>query len=251
METLKVERGRVARVVIQRPEVRNALNTETLQALIRALKELAADDEVRVIRLESAGDRAFCAGADLREVAAAQTLSARRRYFQQVGDVVAAMLKAPQPIVARVQGHALAGGMGLVAAADFVVAAKEAQFGLPEVDLGLFPMVVMAPLLRVLPRRVLWEMILLGRRLTAEEAEGYGLIHRAVERSQLDEEVARLAETLAQKSPSVLALGKTALWSVESLSIWESLASLKDWSALLAGTEEAKEAIGRFLTRSS
>ncbi|MDI3281302.1 MAG: enoyl-CoA hydratase-related protein [Bacillota bacterium] len=249
MEPLRVEKGAIARVVIQRPEVRNALNTETLRGLRDAFRQLALADEVRVIRLESAGDRAFCAGADLGEVAAAKGLAERRRYFQGVAEVVTAMVKAPQPIVAVVQGHALAGGMGLVAAADFVVASKDARFGLPEVDLGLFPMVVMAPLLRVLPRRILWEMIFLGRRLSAEEAAAYGLIHRAVAPEELDQAAGEVAAALAEKSPAALALGKSALWTVESLSLWESLEPLKDWSALLAGTPEAQEAIGRFLAK--
>src|SRR5690606_21411693 len=163
---LLVERGGgIGRIIINRPEVRNALNEAATAELVRAFAELSADPEVRVILLRGAGEQAFCAGADLKELTAREGVLARRAYFAGVADVLRQMARTEPPIVAMVHGYALAGGCGLAAACDLVYAADDAVFGVPELHVGLFPMVVMAAILRSVGRQRGREVFFRGRRL--------------------------------------------------------------------------------------
>ncbi|MGH7864452.1 MAG: enoyl-CoA hydratase/isomerase family protein, partial [Candidatus Binataceae bacterium] len=217
-ENIVVERDDgVATVTINRPNARNALTTPTINELGCAFSELSRDAEVRVVVLRGAGDVAFCAGADLKEVATLSDLPARRRYFGGVADLLETIHRMPQPVIARVAGFALAGGMGLAAGCDFVLAADNVEFGLPEITLGLFPMVVMAPILRLVGPRAAVELALGGERIDAMRAERIGLATRVVPLSQLDSEVRRLARRLKSFSPLVLGLGKQAIYNSASM----------------------------------
>jgi enoyl-CoA hydratase/carnithine racemase len=151
-------------LTLDREARRNALDRTTLDELEAALVAAAADPGVRVVVLRGAGS-AFCAGADLEELLAHQTIDDRRRHFDGVARVIAAMHRAPQPVIARVQGFALAGGLGLAVAADFTIAGEGAVLGLPEIGIGLLPMVVSAPILRATgSRKVVLDLVLTGRR---------------------------------------------------------------------------------------
>ena len=153
------------------------------------------------------------------------------------------------PVIAQVHGYALAGGCGLAAACDLVIAADDAVFGLPEVKLGLLPLMVLAPILRVAsPRRVL-ELILTGRELPAKEAVEIGLASRAVPRAELDGTVGDLARKLAALSPATLALGKEAFYRALELPYSEALAHLRDLLTIVAQSEDAQEGIAAFLEK--
>jgi len=249
-ENIVVEReDGVATVTINRPDARNALSTLTINELRAAFAELSRDADVRVVILRGAGDVAFCAGADLKEVATLSDLPARRRYFGGVADLLETIHRMPQPVIARVAGFALAGGMGLAAGCDFVLAADNAEFGLPEITLGLFPMVVMAPILRLVGPRAAVELALGGERIDALRAERIGLATRVVPLSQLDSEVRRLARRLKSFSPLVLGLGKQAIYNSASMDYVTALNYLREMVALVASSDDLAEGVRAFLEK--
>ncbi len=249
-EDLVLERDNtIATVTINRPQERNALNTPTLAELRRVFKELASDESVRVVILRGAGDVAFCAGADLKEVARLGDLPARRRYFGAIAELLETIHRMPQPVVARVAGYALAGGMGLAAGCDFIVAADNAQFGLPEITLGLFPMVVMAPIVRVCGPRAAVELALGGERIDAQRAYELGLVTRVVPISGLDAEVGRIAQRLKDFSPLVMALGKQAIYGSASMDYIGALTYLKEMVTLVSTSEDLAEGVNAFLAK--
>ncbi|MGH7948757.1 MAG: enoyl-CoA hydratase/isomerase family protein, partial [Candidatus Binataceae bacterium] len=223
--------------------------TPTINELGSAFSELSRDANVRVAVLRGAGDVAFCAGADLKEVAPLSDVPARRRYFGGVADLLETIHRMPQPVIARVAGFALAGGMGLAAGCDFVLAADNAEFGLPEITLGLFPMVVMAPILRLVGPRAAVELALGGERIDALRAERIGLATRVVPLSQLDSEVRRLARRLKSFSPLVLGLGKQAIYNSASMDYVTALNYLREMVALVASSDDLAEGVRAFLEK--
>ncbi len=248
LENLLLQRdGAVATVTINRPDARNALNTPTLAELKRVFTDLSGDSSVRVVILRGAGDVAFCAGADLKEVARLADLPARRRYFSAVADLLEIIHRMSQPVVARVAGFALAGGMGLAAGCDFVLAADNAQFGLPEIRLGLFPMVVMAPILRLCGPRAAVELALGGDRIDARRAYEIGIATKVVPLAELDSEVAGLVAKLSSFSPLVMALGKQAIYGSASMDYLSALGYLKEMVTLVATSEDLAEGVNAFL----
>lgn len=243
-----VVRARIAQVVLNRPERRNALSSASLRELAEAFRTLGDDPDVRVIVVSGAGGN-FCAGADLNEVRAADGIAARRAYFGGVAEVVRSMRAAAKPIIASVEGFCLAGAMGILAAADLAYAAEDAQFGLPEVQIGLFPMVVLAPLARLMGLRALSDLALSGRRFGASEALRFGLLNAAVPPGELPAAVARQAEELASLSPFILALGKEALAQVGDLSLDAALPYLQGLVSQIASSEDGQEGVGAFLEK--
>jgi len=179
---------------------------------------------------------------------AGSPLDARAQYAG-LARVLETIPRMRAPVIAQVHGYALAGGCGLAAACDLVIAADDAVFGLPEVKLGLLPLMVLAPILRVAsPRRVL-ELILTGRELPAKEAVEIGLASRAVPRAELDGTVGDLARKLAALSPATLALGKEAFYRALELPYSEALAHLRDLLTIVAQSEDAQEGIAAFLEK--
>ncbi len=251
-ENIIVEReDGVATVTINRPAARNALTTPAITELRTSFAELAADSTVRVVVLRGAGDIAFCAGADLKEVATLSDIPSRRRYFGGVAEVLETIHRMPQPVIARVAGFALAGGMGLAVGCDFVLAADNAEFGLPEITLGLFPMVVMAPILRLCGPRAAVELALGGERIDVRRAFELGLVTRLVPLSQLDSEVRRLARRLKSFSPLVMGLGKQAIYNSAAMDYTAALTYLKEMVALVASSEDLAEGVNAFLEKRS
>jgi enoyl-CoA hydratase/carnithine racemase len=237
-------------ISIEREDKRNALNRATLVELEAAFALAAERSEVRVIVLRGAGNRAFCAGADLAEVLGHASLEESRRHFDGVARVMRAMERAPQPVIARVPGFALAGGCGLAVAADFTVAAESAVFGLPEIGLGLLPLMVSVPVLRAVgSRKVLIDLLLTGRRVGAAEARELGLATRVVPDADLDAEVAALAEQLAGLSPLTLRLGKEAVYTMAEMEAGAALTYLRDAVVLTSRTEDAREGIAAFFEK--
>ena len=221
--------GGVLTVTIDREERRNALDRATLAELEAAFARAGEDPEVRVVVLRGAGEHALCAGADLAELERHATIEESRRHFDGVARVIRAMHRIGPPLIARVQGFALAGGCGLAVAADFTLAAESAVFGLPEIGLGLLPMIVSAPILRATgSRKVVLDLALSGRQLRAEEALRLGLASRVVPDADLDAEVAGLAERLAGFSPAALRLGKEAVYTMAEMEYDAALRYLRE-----------------------
>jgi enoyl-CoA hydratase/carnithine racemase len=250
-ETVLVDvRDGVGTLTLNRPEVRNALNQTVIRELGDALTRLEADGEARVVILRGSGERAFCAGADLKGMFQAAPILEAREQYAGLSGVLEGIPRMRTPVIAQVHGYALAGGCGLAAACDLVIAAEDAVFGLPEIKLGLLPLMVLAPILRAAasPKRVL-ELVLTGQELPAAEALEIGLVTRVVPRVELDAAVARTARTLAGLSPATVALGKEAFYRALELPYAQALSHLRDLLTIVARSEDAQEGIAAFLEK--
>ena len=239
----------VARVTLNRPEVRNALNEALLRELESALRRLEDDSAARVVVLRGAGDRAFCAGADLKKVADRGTTLQARESFGGLARILEHMARMRTPVIAQVHGHALAGGCGLAAGADIVVAADDATFGLPEIKVGLLPLIVMAPILRAVGRKRGLLMILTGEPVSAREAYEMGLVSRVVPRGELAGAVDALARTLAGYSPTALGLAKEAAGMVPDMEYGAALRYIRELITLVALSDDAREGIAAFFEK--
>jgi enoyl-CoA hydratase/carnithine racemase len=237
----------VATLTLNRPERRNALGAQMTNELLYALEDAADDDAVRCSVLTGAGS-VFCAGADLAQLsgdADALELPPKGGY----DDLLRMMCRTTKPIVARVNGHALGGGLGLVAASTLAIASSEAQLGAPELKLGLFPFMIYAVLERVMPRRRLLEMLLCAERLSAEAAAQAGLVNRAVPPAELDAAVRALTDRITAASPISLRLGLTAVNEVDGLPLEDQLPILARRLVDCLGTEDAREGLAAFMQK--
>jgi enoyl-CoA hydratase len=245
---LYAPRDAVAMVTINRPDTRNALSHEVVVELRAALQEAKRDGAVRVVVLTGAGT-IFCAGADLNSFRSEQPELDRQLQRRQLAELFLDMTRLGKPTLARVNGHALAGGFGLVAACDLAIASSEAQFGMPEVNVGLFPMMIMAIVFRNLPRKAAMELMLTGKRIDAAEAVRLGLINRQVSPDRLDAEVEALASALARKSPIGMKLGLEAFYTMEDMSFAAAIAYLQDQLTLLSLSDDLKEGVNAFFEK--
>jgi enoyl-CoA hydratase/carnithine racemase len=237
--------GGAARVTIDRPERRNAMSFTVMNGLREAMARAKADDAVRVVVLTGAGDKAFCAGADLGGIAdtgAAASHDGRGL----LADLFREMWGLGKPTIARVRGYALAGGFGLALACDFVIAAEDAQFGTPEIDVGLWPYMITVPLLRSMPPRKVLELMATGRRVDAAEAERIGFVNRAVPVGKLDAAVDELAATLASKSPLIMRWGRGSFYRVLDMNVDDALAYLQTMLTVTSYSEDTAEGVAAF-----
>jgi enoyl-CoA hydratase/carnithine racemase len=249
-ETLLVNvKDGVASVTLNRPEARNALNAALIRELEQAFATLEADPAARVIVLSGAGDKAFCAGADLKGVGDCGTTLQARESFGGLARILEAMARMKTPVIAKVHGFALAGGCGLAAGCDIVVAADDAVFGLPEIKIGLLPFIVMAPILRSVGRKRAMLMILSGEQVSAREAYEMGLVSRLVPRTELSPAVDALARALAGFSPAALGLAKEAAATVTGMEYGASLRYLREMITLVALSDDAREGIKAFFEK--
>jgi enoyl-CoA hydratase/carnithine racemase len=239
--------GNVAFVTINRASARNAITPEAVGLFHAALDQAQADPLVRVVCVTGAGDKAFCSGADLG--GAMHDDAGRRDTFDAYARLISRLAEFPKPTVARVNGHCLAGGTGFMLACDIVIARASAQFGTPEVNVGLFPMMIGALIFRNVPRKKAMEMILLGQRLTAAQALEMGMVTRVVADADFDAEVAAVLAALAAKSPIGLRLGKQAFAAVEQMPLAEAVRYLAGQLVAVSGTQDAREGITAFLEK--
>ncbi len=248
-ETLLVEvREGVASITLNRPEVRNTLSATLIGELEHALATFEADPEARVIVLAGAGDKAFCAGADLKGVGDRGTTLQARETFGGLARILESMAQMRTPLIAKVHGYALAGGCGLAAGCDIVVAAEDAIFGLPEIKIGLLPL-VMAPILRSVGRKRGMLMILAGEQVSAREAYEMGLVSRIVPGAVLASAVNALARTLAGFSPTALGLAKEAAATSTDMEYGAALRYLRELLTLVALSDDAREGIKAFFEK--
>jgi enoyl-CoA hydratase/carnithine racemase len=249
-ELLREVKDGVLTLTINREDRRNALNRAVLESLEAAFAAADEDPEVRAIVLRGAGEKAFCAGADLAEMLAHESIEASRRHFDGLARVIRRMHAIGPPVIARVPGYALAGGFGLAVACDFTIASETAQFGLPEIGIGILPLMVSAPLYRALgSRKALLDLVLTGRRVPAREAHALGLVTRVVPDAELDATVGELAATLASHSPTAVRLGKEAIYTMTELEYDAALRYLREAIVLTSRTEDAAEGIRAFFEK--
>jgi enoyl-CoA hydratase/carnithine racemase len=242
-----VEDGPITRVTLYNPERRNAIGPQMINELLYALDDAHADEDVRAIVITGEG-KAFCAGGDFAQMtggADGPQLPPKGDYV----DLLLRMTRTEKPIIARVNGPAMGGGLGLVAASTFAVAQTDAKLGTPEIDVGLFPMMIMAVLARLVPRRKLLEMMLFGQKLSAEEALAAGILNRVVHVDDLDSVVKSLTDQIVAKSPKTIALGLGAFAEQDDMALAEALPLLRTKLAECLATEDAREGLMAFMEK--
>ena len=238
--------GRVARITINRPERRNSLSWGVIESIRAHAAEAKANRDVGVVVLTGTGDKAFCAGADLTGMAAGASYLDLHEGRGQLAELFEELWSLGKPTVARVRGFALAGGFGLALSCDFVVCSDDSQFGTPEINVGLWPYMITVPLVRAMPPKKALELMLTGRKVSAEEAERIGFVNQVVPAERLDAAVDELAATLAAKSPAVMKLGRDSFYRVWGEEAGQALAYLHAMLTITTETEDAREGIRAF-----
>jgi enoyl-CoA hydratase/carnithine racemase len=247
-EPVHLVRGRVARLVLDRPERRNALSLDVMRRVTALLDEVAADRGVRVLVVEGAGP-AFSAGHDIAEMTATRDRAHYEELFSACVTMMERLHELPQPVIAKVHGVATAAGCQLVAACDLAVASDDARFATPGVRIGLFCTTPMVPIVRAVGRKRALEMLLTGDMVDATTALEWGLVNRVVPRDRLDAEVGALADHVARSSASVLALGKRAFYAQDGLAERDAYALACAVMVDNALTDDAHEGMGAFLDK--
>jgi len=241
------DRG-VLRLTLNRPDARNALSTALMSALLEALGRAATEPQARVVVIAGAGP-AFCAGHDLREMRTDQRRETYERVFAQCSELMLAIVRLPKPVIAEVHGVATAAGCQLVATCDLAVAAEDARFATPGVNIGLFCSTPMVALTRAVARKAAMEMLLTGKLIDAETARAIGLVNRVVPREGLRDAVDDLAREIAGKSALVVKIGKEAFYRQAEL----DLAAAYRYAAEVMTTNmlarDAGEGIDAFLAK--
>ena len=241
--------AQVATVTLNRPEQRNPLSMAMLADLRTALTWCRDEPEARVIVLTGAGDRAFCAGADLASFDASISEEEKHKGRRAFVELFVLMSRLGKPVVGRINGHALAGGLGLAGCCDLLVAVDTATFATPEINVGVWPMMIQAVLTRNLPRKVLLEMMMLGERWTATQMQSVGFVNRVVEHGLLDATVNEIALKLAKKSPAVMRLGRDSFYKQQDMEFSAALDYLHSELLKVTQTEDSKEGVLAFFEK--
>lgn len=251
-ETIKTEiREKTGWVILSREEKRNALNPKMLQELVSAFKELDQNKDVLTVVLTGSGEKAFCAGMDVGGAEAMQLAPLDRHELQRYFlDLFRTMKNLAKPIVGRVNGVALGGGFGLMCGCDLVIAAGDAQCGTPEINLGLFPYIIMATLIRSTSNpKALLEIMLTGDRISANKARELGFVNAVVARNELDTKIEEVTGKLNKKSPAILRLGRRAFYTMRDMEYEKALEYLSGMLALNMQAEDMIEGVMAFMQK--
>jgi enoyl-CoA hydratase len=241
--------GRVATIALDQPETRNALSDEVLDDLIEAFEMARDDDGVRCVVLTSTHEKVFSSGGNLSGFAAEEPLVHKHwgtdrfpRLFRMIGEL-------GKPTLCAANGHVLAGALGLVLACDLIVAREGVRFGTPEINVGIFPFIIMALIYRNVPRKKATELLLLGEQISAAEAERIGIVNRVVAADEFDGFVREWAEKLAAKSPVMMRLGKDALFRQQDMALADALEFLHAQLTIAFSTEDIQEGVKAFFEK--
>jgi enoyl-CoA hydratase/carnithine racemase len=249
-ETLRYEvADAVATIALDQPETRNALSDALLDELLEALATARDDAAVRCVVLASTHEKVFSSGGDLAGFAADVPLVHRHAANERFPRLFVLIGRLGKPVICAARGHVLAGALGLALACDLVIAGERATFGTPEINVGLFPFMVAALTGRNVGRKKMTELLLLGERIDAHEAQRLGIVNRVVAAEEFDAAVADWAARLAAKSPLVMKLGKDALFAQQDMALGEALEYLRAQLTLVLSTEDAREGVAAFLER--
>jgi enoyl-CoA hydratase/carnithine racemase len=239
----------VATLTLNRPEQRNALNGELLSALVEGVKRARDDAEVRAVVLTGAGEKVFCAGADLGGFAAEVPLVEKHFASDLFLEFFRLMPRLGKPSLCAANGHVLAGGMGLALSCDLLIAKDGARFGTPEINVGAFPYMIMSIIYRNVPRKKVNEMMLLGEQISAEEAVTYGLANKVVPAGEFEAAVDEWASKLAAKSPVLMRLGHDAMHRQQDMALDDALEFLRSQLSLTFSTEDIQEGVKAFFEK--
>jgi enoyl-CoA hydratase/carnithine racemase len=239
----------VATVTLNDPEKRNMLSGQMLSELVEAMKLAKASEDVRAVVLTGAGEKVFCAGADLGGFAMDVPLVAKHFASDLFLEFFRLMPRLGKPSICAANGHVLAGGMGLALSCDLVIAKEGATFGTPEINVGAFPYMIMSIIYRNVPRKKVNEMMLLGERLSAEQAVEYGLANKVVPAAEFDAAVAEWAAKLAAKSPVLMRLGHDAMYRQQDMALDDALEFLRSQLSLTFTTEDIVEGVTAFFEK--
>jgi enoyl-CoA hydratase/carnithine racemase len=239
----------VARLTLNDPDTRNALSAEMLAGLIGAFERARDEDSVRCIVLASSHERTFSSGANLGGFAADTPLVHRHFGSERFVSLFKLIGALGKPTVCAVRGHVLAGALGIALACDLIVASEEASFGTPEINVGTFPFMIMALIYRNVPRKKANELLLLGERWSAQEAQAAGIVNRVVPAGELDAAVADWSGKLAAKSPVIMRLGKEAMRRQLDMPLDDALDYLRAQLSLAMSTEDIVEGVSAFFEK--
>jgi enoyl-CoA hydratase len=247
-EVLYSTEAGVGRITINRPEKSNALNPAVLRQMRQILGNAGADRKVRVVSITGTGDKVFCAGVDLKASLSAESgwKASGRSDFRQL---LLEIAHCPKPTVALARGHVMGGGLGIVLAADLCLACDDVHFSLPEIRVGMFPMMVMGLLYRNVARKKATELMFLGERITAAGAQEFGIINHAISRDQFESKAGEFVRKLALNSAAILRMGKEAMCRVLDERLPEEEKFLESALVEVMATEDSKEGIRAFVEK--
>lgn len=244
------QRGAACHITINRATEHNSMTDVVMEEFVRAFREAESMPDVRAIVLTGAGEQTFCAGGKLKPTADGSPFALEPgRFDNPIAEMFKAMDRCNLPIIARVNGSAFGGGLGLICACDFAVAIDSAKFGTTEAKVGVFPMMILPVLMRVIPRRRLQEMCFFAHRFSAAEAQRFDIVNEVVPASELDTAVNAMVEKLASNSPVALRIGRRAISAVTDLSFSDALNLTQAVLPILAQSEDTKEGMKAFAER--
>jgi enoyl-CoA hydratase/carnithine racemase len=239
----------VATVTLNDPEKRNMLSGEMLTELVAATKQARDSEEVRAVVLTGAGEKVFCAGADLGGFGADAPLVDKHFASDLFLEFFRLMPRLGKPSLCALNGHVLAGGMGLALSCDLLIAKEGATFSTPEINVGAFPYMIMAIIYRNVPRKKVNEMMLLGERMSAEDAVRFGLANKVVPKAEFDAAVTEWARKLASKSPVLMRIGHDAMYRQQDMALDDALEFLRSQLSLTFTTEDIQEGVRAFFEK--
>ena len=248
--TIVEKRGAVYWLIINREERRNAINADVVRELADGVDQALGDPDARAIVITGAGDKAFCAGGDMNRDPGSNPFGFDYTSpTNKIADFFRKLEECTLPVVARVNGHALAGGLGLMCACDLVVASDQATFGTPETAIGLFPLMILPYILRAAPRRKALELCITGERFSAQEAFDMDLINYVVPQAELDEKLTWLLDRITPKSPTAIRLGKMAYHAMQDMSLREALEYAQIMLPLMSASADTNEGMTAFIEK--
>ncbi len=239
-----------ATITIDDPERRNPMSTDVMEGLVDATRRAHEDESVRVLIYTGAGEEAFSAGGDLSSGFVDDPVG-RHRSRGALAEVFRLITRGGKPTIARVNGHALAGGFGLAVACDIVICVDDAKLGVPEIGVGLWPMMISGVLLRAIPRKAALELMMTGRLIAPEEARSLGAVTTVVSRSDLDDVVDQRVDELASKSAAVLGLGRDSFNAVAEMGFDAALDRLQAGLTAVSLTDDSREGVAAFIEKRS